>query len=107
VTSQYAARGALAAHAQGRYLVVHNALMAEAALSPQTIDRILAANGVNMDRAKPALQSPAISRILADVHTGAATLGLEGTPTFFINGRLTAGNNPAELDRAIRAAKAG
>ena len=107
VTSQYAARAALAAHAQGRYLVVHDALMAEAALSPQTIDRILAANGVNMDRAKPALQSPAISRILADVHTGAATLGLEGTPTFFINGRLTASNDPAELDRAIRAAKAG
>jgi protein-disulfide isomerase len=81
--------------------------MAEAALSPQAIDRILAANGVDMDRAKPALQSPAISRILADVHTGAATLGLEGTPTFFINGRLTAGNDPAELDRAIRGAKAG
>jgi protein-disulfide isomerase len=96
VTSQYAARGALAAHAQGRYLAVHSALMAEGALSPQAVDRILAALG-----------SPATSRILADVHTGAATLGLQGTPTFFINGRLTASNDPAMLDRAIRAAKAG
>lgn len=107
VTSQYAARGALAAHAQGRYLAVHSALMAEAALSPQAIDRILAANGVDMDRAGPALRSPATSRILADVHTGAAALGLQGTPTFFINGQLTASNDPAMLDRAIRAAKAG
>lgn len=107
VTSQYAARGALAAHAQGRYLAVHSALMAEGALSPQAVDRILAANGVDMGRATPALRSPATSRILADVHTGAATLGLQGTPTFFINGRLTASNDPAMLDRAIRAAKAG
>lgn len=107
VTSQYAARGALAAHAQGRYLAVHSALMAEGALSPQAVDRILAANGVDMDRSGSTLQSPAISRILADVHTGAATLGLEGTPTFFINGRLAASNDPAMLDRAIRAAKTG
>jgi len=107
VTSQYAARAALAAHAQGRYLPVHSALMAERALSPQAVDRILAANRVNMATATPALRSPATSRILADVHTGAAALGLQGTPTFFINGRMTASNDPATLDGAIRAAKAG
>lgn len=103
--SQYAARGALAAHAQGRYLAVHQALMAERALSPEAVNRILAANGVIVDGATPALRSPAISRILADVHTGAANLGLQGTPTFFINGRLTTSNDPAALDRAIRDAK--
>lgn len=107
ITSQYAARAALAAHAQGRYLAVHRALMAERALTPQAVDRILTANGVALPEAKTALASPATSRILADVHTGAATLGLQGTPTFFINGRLSATNDPAGLDRAIRAAKAG
>lgn len=106
-TSQYAARGALAAHAQGRYLRVHQALMAERALSPEAVNRILAANGVNMDLATPAVRSADTSRILADVHTGAAALGLQGTPTFFVNGRMTASNDPAQLDRAIRAAKAG
>lgn len=106
-TSQYAARGALAAHAQGRYLPVYQALMAERALSPEAVNRILAANGVNLDLATPAARSAATSRILADVHTGAAALGLQGTPSFFINGRMTASNDPATLDRAIRAAKAG
>lgn len=107
ITSQYAARAALAAHAQGRYLPVHRALMAERALTPEGIDRILVANGVALAEAKATSASPATSRVLADVHTGAATLGLQGTPTFFINGRLTATNDPAGLDRAIRAAKAG
>jgi protein-disulfide isomerase len=107
VTSQYAARAALAAHAQGRYLPVHRALMAERPLSPQAVDRILSQNGVDLARARAALASPATSRLMADIHTGASTLGIEGTPTFFINGRVTATNDPAQLDRAIRAAKAG
>jgi len=106
ITSQYAARAALAAHTQGRYLPVHSALMAERALTPEGVDRILVANGVNLAEAKTTLRSPATSRILADVHTGAATLGLQGTPSFFINGRLSATNDLAGLDRAIRAAKA-
>jgi len=107
VTSQYAARAALAAHAQGKYLPVHLALMAERALSPQAVDRILSANGVDLARAKTAISSPETSRLMADIHTGAATLGVEGTPTFFINGRVTTSNDPGQLDRAIRSAKAG
>lgn len=107
VTSQYAARAALAAHAQGKYLPVHLALMAERALSPQAVDRILTANGVDLARARTALAAPETSRVMADIHTGAATLGIEGTPTFFINGRVTASNDPTQLDQAIRAAKAG
>lgn len=107
ITSQYAARAALAAHAQGRYLAVHQALMAERALSPEAIDRILTANGVNLAEARTQLASPGTSRVLADVHTGAVSVGLQGTPTFFINGRVTESNNPADLDRAIRTAKAG
>lgn len=107
VTSQYAARAALAAHAQGKYLPVHRALMAERALSPAAIDRILAVNGVDLAKAKVTLASPETSRLMADIHTGAAGLGIEGTPTFFINGRIMSNNDPAQLDRAIRAAKAG
>ena len=107
VTSQYAARAALAAHAQGRYLAVHQALMAERALSPEAIDRILVTNGVDLAEARTRLASAGTSRVLADVHTGAASVGLLGTPTFFINGRVTESNDPADLDRAIRAAKAG
>lgn len=105
--SHYAARAAQAAHRQGKYLPVFRALMAERALDKAAIDRILAANGVDMAAAKTAMASPEITRHLTDIHTSAAALGLAGTPTFFVNGRASASIQPQDIDRAIRAAKAG
>ncbi len=106
-TSQYAARAALAAHRQGKYLPVFRALMAEPALNRAAVDRILAANGVALPAARTAMASPEIARRLADIQMSAANLGLQGTPTFFINGQASASIQPADIDRAIRAAKAG
>lgn len=106
-TSHYAARAAQAAHRQGKYLPVFRALMAEPALTPTAVDRILAANGVAMPAARAAIASPEIARQLADIQLSALNLGLQGTPTFFINGRASASIQPADIDRAIRAAKAG
>jgi protein-disulfide isomerase len=105
-TSHYAARAAQAAHRQGKYLIVFRALMAEPALTKAAVDRILAANGVAMPAARVAMAGPEIARHLADVQMSATGLGLQGTPTFFINGRASASIQPADIDRAIRAAKA-
>lgn len=105
-TSHYAARAAQAAHRQGKYLAVFRALMAEPALTKPAVDRILAANGVVMPTARTAMASPEIARHLADIQMSATSLGLRGTPTFFINGRASASIQPADIDRAIRAAKA-
>ncbi|MBB5745458.1 DsbA family protein [Brevundimonas variabilis] len=106
-TSQYAARAALAAQAQGRYLPVHQALMAEPSLSRESIDRILADNGVTLGQAAAAIASPATTRHIADIHTAAAGLQLTGTPTFIINGKATASIAPAEVAAAITSAKGG
>ena len=103
--SDYAARAALAAHAQGLYLPVHQALMAEPALDRAAVDRILAENGVDMTRARAAMVSPQIDDLIADIHGIGRTLGLVGTPTFLINGRTTATINPVEVSAAIEAAK--
>ena len=105
-TSHYSARAAQAAHRQGKYLPVFRALMAEPALNKAAVDRILAANGVAMPAARTAMASPEIARHLADIQMSATGLGLRGTPTFFINGRAMASIQPADIDRAIRAAKA-
>jgi len=105
--SHYAARAAQAAHQQGKYLAVFRALMAEPALNKAAVDRILAANGVAAPAARTAMASPETARHLADVHTTAMGLGLIGTPTFIINGRASASIQPADIDRAIRAAKTG
>lgn len=106
-TSHYAARAAQAAHRQGKYLPVFRALMAEQALDKAAVDRILAENGVSMTEAQTAMAGTDIARHLTDIHTSAAALGLSGTPTFFINGQANASIMPADIDRAIRQAKAG
>lgn len=105
-TSQYAARAALAAQAQGRYLPVHQALMAEPSLTPESIDRILAENGVTLAKAAATIASPEMTRHIADIHTAAEGLKLTGTPTFIVNGRATASIAPADVAAAIAAAKA-
>lgn len=104
-TSNYAARAALAAHAQGRYLPVHQALMAEPALDPEGVDRILVENGVDLARARAVIASPDTDDLIADINAAGQTLGLVGTPTFLINGRTTATINPVEVSAAIEAAK--
>ncbi|WP_269219277.1 thioredoxin domain-containing protein [Brevundimonas vesicularis] len=105
ITSQYAARAALAAHQQGKYLEVYDALMTERALSIEAVDAILAAHGVDMARAKAAIAAPDTTRHIADIHTTAAALRLRGTPTFFVNGKASPGIDPAEIGKLIEAAK--
>ena len=105
--SHYAARAAQAAHAQGKYLPVFAALMAEPALDKPAVDRILAENGVAAPAAQAAMSSPDTARHLADIQTAANGLGLLGTPTFFINGKASPSIQPEDIDRAIREAKAG
>lgn len=105
--SHYAARAAQAAHTQGKYLPVFQALMAEPALDKPAVDRILEENGIAAPVAAAAMSSPATARHLADIQAAANGLGLLGTPTFFINGKASASIQPADLDRIIREAKAG
>lgn len=103
--SHYAARAALAAHRQGKYLPVYAALMAERALTPERIDAILRAKGVDLNRARTDMSSPEIARHLAAVEVSGQTLQLIGTPTFFINGRTTASIEPSAVEAAILKAK--
>lgn len=104
-TSQLAARAALAAHRQGKYLAVYEAMLREPALDEAAIQRILAANGVDLAQAEAAINAPETTRHLTDIHTTAGALRLVGTPTFFINGRTTTSIEPAEVGRMIAAAK--
>ena len=103
--SHMAARAAQAAHRQGKYLPVFRAMMAEPALDEAAIARILSENGVSLLQAQEAMASADVARHLGDIHTAAAALSLSGTPTFFINGTASPSIQPADIDRAIRAAK--
>lgn len=107
VASQYAARAAVAAHQQGKYLEVYDALMAEPALDEAKVDAILAKSGVDMTKARAALISDEMTRHIANVHTSAASIGLRGTPTFFVNGKASPNIDPAAVNQMIQQAKAG
>jgi protein-disulfide isomerase len=104
--SEYAARAALAAWHQGRYAQVHQALMAAQTIDQASVDAILAANGVDMARARTDISDDATGRHLSDIMTLATGIGLSGTPTFIINGELVNAGSVEGLQAAIDAAQA-
>lgn len=104
--SEYAARAALAAHQQGRYAAVHQALMAADAIDNATVDAVLAANGVDMDRARAFIAAQDTGQHLTDVMRLAQMIGAPGTPTFIVNGRMIQVGEIRDLQRAIDAAEA-
>lgn len=97
--SAVAARVALLAKQQGKYPAVHRALMAERALDGAGVQRIAEANGVNMSR----IDDPALGRQLADVHTLAQAIGVDGTPAFIVGDTLIPGADLDALQKAIDA----
>ena len=103
--SEYAARAALAAKQQGKYLPVHQALMSAKALDMAAVDRVLAANGVDMTAAKAALRSKPVSDHLRDVATLAEQVQAGGTPSFVVAGKPLEFTGPESLSRAIADAK--
>ena len=104
-TSTYAALAALAAHAQGRYLDVHQALMAEPALDVEGVNRVLRDAGVDMAAATAAIESGGVTGHVGDIHETARALNLQGTPTFIVNGRALGDIDPRAVAQAIAEAR--
>lgn len=107
--SEYAARMAIAAQAQGKYLPVHQAMMAvEGGLTPQAVDEIMTRNGVDLAQAREYAGSLAVSEQIRDVRTLAEALQASGTPTFVIGPDVLEPYTGEEsLRAAIAAAKRG
>ena len=85
--SKYAARMALAAKFQGKYDVAHAALLTtKSRLTESSVPGLLAAAGVDVERAKSDLQTnqQTIENILSRNNAQAEGLGFQGTPAFII-----------------------
>jgi protein-disulfide isomerase len=81
--SKYAARSALAAQWQGKYLQAHEALMGAARLAQEAqVDMALAQAGIDMSRLKKDLETHgrAIDQLLERNEMEASALELQGTP---------------------------
>jgi len=125
--SIYAAKAAMAANQQGKYLQMRNAIFntgkIEGKLTDADVDAVAKKIGLNMRRYRKAIHNPKFKASIDESYRLAQALGLIGTPSFIIiptpgagkSGNLQSDNGkttfipglvpPAELQQAIDAAK--
>lgn len=103
--SERAARAAIAAKAEGKYLEVHRDLMAERALDDAAIERIVEKHGLDPDKLAEVGGSDAVDAQLADAHELAQAVGVGGTPTFIVGGSVIPAADMNALRAAIRKAR--
>ena len=97
-----AAEAALAAKRVGKYLQVHDALMAASNLDDAAIVRILRENGVDGGQAMPT--APELDH-LTDVRKLAQDVHVSGTPSFVVGDTLVGSSSMPELAAAIEQAR--
>jgi protein-disulfide isomerase len=84
-----AARAALAAHLQGRFWPMHDLIFQnQSKLTAESFDGFAAELGLNIQRFKADMASPAIAKQVQSDRDEGMKSGLSGTPTVFINGRM-------------------
>ncbi|MCB9572372.1 MAG: thioredoxin domain-containing protein [Kofleriaceae bacterium] len=85
--AQLAAEAAVAAAAQGRFWDMHDRLFADQQhLTRADLERIAGDLGLDLDAFRAALDQHRYADAVADDAAAAAGLGIDGTPTLFING---------------------
>ena len=93
-----AAEAALAAAAQGRFLPMHARLYAlHGRVDRLDVELVARELGLDMIRFRGELDAGTYRRSLASDVEDARKLGINGTPTFFINGRPVHGNQPLRV----------
>jgi len=103
--SAHAARAALAAAKQGKYMEVHEAFMKNRGLlDEERINDLAAAAGVDVTKMREDMKAPEINGMLAQYSAMANSVGISGTPAFLINGTMVSG---ADMDRVNSLVEAG
>ncbi len=99
-----AARASLAAHAQGRFWEYHDRLFAgQGQLNAAYQERIARELGLDLARFRVVLAGDALGRLVNEDLELGRKVGVQGTPSFFINGRRFEGSMPyAELEQTVR-----
>ncbi len=93
---------AVCAAEQGRFWPMHDALFARMPVTdPTQIKPIAEEAGIDLGELIACAQSSETARIVAEDYERGQALGIEGTPTFFINGRKLVGAMPADDLRAL------
>lgn len=106
--SEYAAKAAVAAGRQGKYLQLHKAFYQhEGRVTKEAVDEIASTSGLDMDRLKRDMENPATLETIARNLALAQSLAINGTPAFIVDDKLFPGYLPkAELANAIAEVRA-
>lgn len=95
-SSDVAARSALAAYRQGKYALLHDALMQlPQPFSEESVLATAATLGLDVERLKRDMADPAVAEAIGRNSELAAALGITGTPAFVIAGQVI----PGSVDR--------
>ena len=106
--SVVAARTAMAAQRQGRYLALHLALMREPELTEQKVFDIAEQTGLDMAQLRRDMEDPAIEAYLGEVRALARQLRIGGTPAFVVGDTLVPGVvDAAQMKELVAAARSG
>ncbi len=99
-----AAQAALSAGRQGKFSEFHRSLFENYKnLNDAKIDEIANKLALNMEKFKKTMQSPSIRNLInRDVKDG-KKVGVRGTPTIFINGKLLKNKNSRSIYQMIDA----
>lgn len=101
-TSRNAAKAALAAARQGKYLDMHFALMEARGLTAERIDTIAEEHGVNVSKMRAEMQTTELNQHLEDTTRLARQIPqLNGTPFFIIGDQFMAGANEERLQQLL------
>ncbi len=105
--SELAAAAALAAQKQGKWREMHIALMRVPAnaFTPEIIDTIAKSVGLDMNRFKSDIASKDTKDRIQRAIVEYQNVGLEGTPTFFINGTYVGGFGEDHLNDVVKQAR--
>jgi protein-disulfide isomerase len=97
-----AAEAALAANEQGKFWEMHEILFKnQQALSGADLEKYAKEIGLDMAKFKAAIDSHKFAaQVEADTKQG-SSLGVEGTPAAFVNGRLVSGAQPVDAFKKI------
>ena len=101
--SRQAALAALAAGEQGKYVEMHRALMKDrSSFKKADIDRVAKSVGVDIEKMRKDMESPALSAQLDDTKELARTIGANSTPTFVIDDEVFAGLDLERIERLVK-----
>jgi protein-disulfide isomerase len=100
--SLFAAKAALAAHQQGKYQPMHDALMGlKSNLDNATVLRVASELGLDVAKLQQDMESPAVAEELRSVHELATALAIDGTPAFLFEHQYVGGAISADEMRQI------